>query len=811
MPASLLGAAYLTRYEAAAAGGLAIVAVAAVTYWRSDGTAAARRGEAIADALIVGMPFVAAFVLWAGASWLITGSPFEQFTSEYGVSAQIDAGLGYFGDSGLTDATLMVHQLFGYQPLLPALLVVGLAGALWRRDPRWISLLVVFGGVLAFIMFAGVTGRHGGWVRYYITIIPLTIALTTLLLAPVRRQVARRFNVGSALGLSLVVIVSVVGMFSTTRLLGDRDAGRSDLYVPGRYAVASSVADFIDAERPGVGTVLIDAFNGSPVIALSDNPRQFVITSDRDFQEVLEDPVAAGIEYLIVPPPDRLTALDALNRTYPDLYAAWCRLRDTGGGHLPGVRTHPLACVSDRGIMNPRRIARYAVVVLVAAAALAVTFVALASFGIDPDGVPVGPLAIGVALVAAWSRAPVLVRATAAGIAAAVLGRQVGDLVDLASQQIGQPPEFDVMVFWIEAQVAAAGQNFYDPTFAWEIARQVGASPNLQPELFFWYPPPTMLLFLPLGWVDLATGAIGIYVVMGLSAIGSAFLLWRLFLADGGLLGLLAAATVLLVVHPAASTVFYGQTNFLLLFFVLMFWYQLHRPLAGVWFILANMVKPAMLPLAIVLFLRPTRAQMATLFGFATGVVALTLLAIGVDTSLSYATENPTSLAPVWLYEQGVNQSLLAVALRATGDYFSFGGPLANYLYLNVAAVLLVVSGFVCLRRSTGPIASVALLVTVGLMVYPGTLEHYVLLMAGPMLATWSLRARLPGGASAAIGLVVIEAVLVGVADGQRSFAAMLLAWGTILIVALREPVMLRLRRLRRTWPPMRAATGSAQ
>jgi len=67
------------------------------------------------------------------------------------------------------------------------------------------------------------------------------------------------------------------------------------------------------------GSVLVDAFLGFPIILQSRDPQQFVITADRDFLQVLADPVLFGVDYLLVPPGNGHGSLDAIHRMYPGL------------------------------------------------------------------------------------------------------------------------------------------------------------------------------------------------------------------------------------------------------------------------------------------------------------------------------------------------------------------------------------------------------------------------------------------------------------------------------------------------------------
>ena len=433
-----------------------------------------------------------------------------------------------------------------------------------------------------------------------------------------------------------------------------------------------------------------------------------------------------------------------------------------------------------------------------------------AALNLDLASPPLVALAVCVSLTAAIPSLPFGARVAAAAVTLAIIEHQVGALVSLGLRHIATPPEWDITVFWIEAQVAASGQNFYDPANAQAIGRQIGVSDGLLAELFFWYPPVTMLLFLPLGLIGLEAATAAMYIASAIAAAGCAWLLWRLFLDDAGPLGLLTATAMLLLARPALSTVFFVQTNFVLLFFLLLFWRQLRTGAAGVWFVLANVVKPALLPLALLLVARSPRIALGTTATTALALGIAALVMFGPGTLIAYLSENPTQRAPEWLYAQDVNQSLLGVVLRATGEFFSFGSPLANYAFLNIAACLAAITVFVCLRRTTDDSMAVAILVTFGLLVYPGTLEHYALLLLGPMLLMWHRRDSVPGAAIAVVAFVAGEYLLLAVADGQRTFVATLLAWLALTSMAVLPAILLRVRWLIRRLPPLRGVGAPA-
>jgi hypothetical protein len=68
------------------------------------------------------------------------------------------------------------------------------------------------------------------------------------------------------------------------------------------------------------GQVLVDVSSGFTVVLQSMRPRQFVITTDRDFQAALSSPQSFGVRYLLVPENVGYAQLDALNRAYPGAY-----------------------------------------------------------------------------------------------------------------------------------------------------------------------------------------------------------------------------------------------------------------------------------------------------------------------------------------------------------------------------------------------------------------------------------------------------------------------------------------------------------
>jgi hypothetical protein len=427
-----LAVGYLTRYEFIAAAPFAVGLVAVVSYVRTAGATSERRMTAAADAVIVGLPFVLAFVGWAFVSWLLVGSPFSQFTSIYGNSSQVrllhDTLIVQTGQGTAAAFGYVARQVLGLAPLLPVIAILALIRSGLRLDQRVLAPAVVIGGPVLFSVIAFLVGSTVGFLRYEIAAIPLLVVLAGFLLA--RRMPTERFSVGPsqiaaverirarlgearrsavrigasvsaspavertrarlgaarlsaarigasasasqaverirsrleaasrtaervsprvpmgaimgvlvALGIALSLPTGLATMRHPLLAREEADALRSVLgndpptidpsYVLATHTQTRRAAAAIDRLDLAPGSVLMDTATGNPVVLQSAHPDWFVITPDRDFERILADPVTFGVRYVVVTD----SALDAVNRAYPGLYA-------TGAGMATLVGTY---------------------------------------------------------------------------------------------------------------------------------------------------------------------------------------------------------------------------------------------------------------------------------------------------------------------------------------------------------------------------------------------------------------------------------------------------------------------------------------
>jgi hypothetical protein len=351
-----LAVAYLTRYEAVIAAGAAGGVVAAVSYLRTRGAAQERRLTAAADLLVLLVPVGAAFLSWALASWIITGEPFPIFTSIYGNSAYVERAASdnaaATGQGTAAAVAYVAGQIIGLEPLLLPIIAAAAAICLWRRDWRVLAVVAILGAVLAFQVYAFLTGRTYGWLRFYISAVPLATMLVGLSVADMRGP---RIQLSAGTGWlkratrvvwesrwpRVIVGGVLVGFLASAywpayQTMADTRLGRGETAEhihalvgrtgPGAYEPYSAeqaqgareIALTLNAMDLEEGSVLVDSATAFPIIMQVADPRILVITSDRDFEGALADPLAYGVEYLLLPPD--FQGHDALNRAYPDLY-----------------------------------------------------------------------------------------------------------------------------------------------------------------------------------------------------------------------------------------------------------------------------------------------------------------------------------------------------------------------------------------------------------------------------------------------------------------------------------------------------------
>ncbi len=365
-----LGLCYLTRNEAVGPAFLAGAVVLGVSFARrstkSDGEPAqlsARLWSALTDLTIFEIPIVASLVSWAVASFVITGSPFEQFTSIYGNASQ---------EKVLTHLKLQarlvtdVRDVAYLAPTLPIVLLVALFLAVRRRDVGILAPLTVVGGGLAFDLIGYAANTIQPFFRYFITAVPLEILLVGCIFATRPASVRRatdpvatrsRARVWITGGVAVVVSLALLLPAAVTTVQRDVESQGRDgrgriprVHLPEapvavgqgmreeQYAATLTITEYMASRHLSDGQVVVDNFSGCipQVIIMSPKPKIFVIPNDRDFQRILDDPLTFHAHYILDVDPNGVGGLTAPNTTFPTLWKS-------GGGFAKVVHTFPAA------------------------------------------------------------------------------------------------------------------------------------------------------------------------------------------------------------------------------------------------------------------------------------------------------------------------------------------------------------------------------------------------------------------------------------------------------------------------------------
>jgi hypothetical protein len=347
------------RYEAVPlAGALAVALMVALVRRRTT------TEELAGSAALLVAPLAWAAGVWIYFNWSIMKSPLYFLTSDYGNLAQIATGAYY--SAGIAAAR---HHLLGtlsyvghftllFWPMdIAAPMVVW---AMWgrRADARAPILLgATVGSVLLEIAFL-YTGHLGQWDRYFLSFIPMGMALTAYAFVYVRARLPKP-AAQAVLGAAFLLLLAAGGVGTVWTLespgWGEPDGTWLAVAASGTSVRDSASLNPFDPAEPVVRyadahprmTILLDTFTDYAIVLRAANPRQFVITSDYDFQSILNNP-RGRVDAMLVPEPQGVARLNAINVAWPGLWAgrvSWATLIRAfpGGSHYRLYRVGPTA------------------------------------------------------------------------------------------------------------------------------------------------------------------------------------------------------------------------------------------------------------------------------------------------------------------------------------------------------------------------------------------------------------------------------------------------------------------------------------
>lgn len=287
-------------------------------------------------AVILGAPIVYAGGLWMYFSWMIMKNPLYFLDSSYGNLAQTSTGT--YVTRGTTLAmhhvlgTLLYvgHFTFLFWPILLGIPLTAFFLFGTKRDPRAAILLAGTLGAVTLELVFVYKGSLAPWDRFYISFIPNGILLCAFGISKITKNYT---DFTKYLIWVMAVLVFTAGDVGTvlslqTKALGHPDgrvidtAWAGKIYPVDPFHSSHAIIRYL-SHHPHL-TVLVDTFLGNPIVMRAPHLNQFVIDSDYDFQEILNNP-RGRVDAFLVPKPSGVGKLDAINRAWPGMWSGHVR------------------------------------------------------------------------------------------------------------------------------------------------------------------------------------------------------------------------------------------------------------------------------------------------------------------------------------------------------------------------------------------------------------------------------------------------------------------------------------------------------
>jgi hypothetical protein len=296
--------------------------------------------------------------------------------------------------------------------------------------------------------------------------------------------------------------------------------------------------------------------------------------------------------------------------------------------------------------------------------------------------------------------------------------------------------EWDFLVFYIDGKATVDGLALYDPASFSNILSSIHlpftvsdsfTTAAIQTGVI--YPPTTMLMLAPIGYLDVTTANIVWRIFVLSFLVIDMILIYRIFkINESKWFQILIIVALTLILPGSISTLGYSQTNFFLLFFILLIYKDPDNWKAGMFLALAVIIKP--IPVVWGLYFLINR-KWKPIFSFAiTGIVVifLTIMLVGINNFMTFFTSPPTSRIPRGSFIESINQSMNAVFSRISLQLGmdSLSGYM-NWIVLFVSLILVILTCIASYKLAkTNLKASFLIFLPLSLLIFPGSLTHYV-------------------------------------------------------------------------------------
>lgn len=281
-------------------------------------------------------PVVYSGLLWIFLNYIIMGDALYFLTSSYSNLGQAellkeDEKFTSLINNPFATLAFVINRLWYFIiPIMVIFVIRIFERRLWKLD--FLMLLILAVSIPSMQIILLLKGGTAAWIRYYMYAFPIAVVWIPYEISQMKFRKA-----GSvALILSMVVSGTVMGMMmNNPRIASDEYEAFRQNKLYAEQEAGKAVTMYIN-EHLSNQIILTDSFSSFRIVMGSNRPKNFIITSDDDFAKLLENPIQDEVDYILIPNPQAVLSLDAINQKYPGLYeqgAEWASFHKEFNGY----------------------------------------------------------------------------------------------------------------------------------------------------------------------------------------------------------------------------------------------------------------------------------------------------------------------------------------------------------------------------------------------------------------------------------------------------------------------------------------------
>jgi hypothetical protein len=299
--------------------------------------------------------------------------------------------------------------------------------------------------------------------------------------------------------------------------------------------------------------------------------------------------------------------------------------------------------------------------------------------------------------------------------------------------------EWDFLGFYIYGKAGADGLAFYDPSSFTNILSIINVPFKVSQEFYdqiilvgCGYPPTSMILFAPLGLLSLKTALIVWRILILSFLVIDIFLLFKFFNThENKWIHLLFVVSLVLIMQSTDMTLFLCQTNFFLLFFILLSYRNIGNWKSGMFLALAVIIKPIAAVLSLYFLINRKWKPLSAFI--ITGIILIlaTIALFGINNFITFFTSPPTLRMSNDLYADTLDQSLFAILYRLSLENgIEFLSVIIHKTYLTATLLLTSLTCIAShkLAKNNNHLAFL-IFIPLSLLIYPLFWLHYAVIL----------------------------------------------------------------------------------